>query len=124
MSKIFADNTSLFSKVIDKNNSNSQLKFGLAKVSKWSFQWKISFNPDPNKPVIEVHFSNKRNKENYPPLQFNTADAQMADSQNYLELILYSKLYFNGHIESNITKYNKIIGLVKRLSLTLSGRNF
>ena len=80
MSKISADNTSLFSKVIDKNNSNFQLKFGLAKLSKWSFQWKISFNPDPNKPAIEVHFSNERNKENYPPLQFNNADAQIADS--------------------------------------------
>ena len=48
MCKIFADDTSLFSKVIDKNNSNSQLNFDLAKISKWAFQRKMSFNPDPN----------------------------------------------------------------------------
>ena len=40
MCKIFADDTSLFSKVIDKNNSNSQLNSDLAKISKWAFQWK------------------------------------------------------------------------------------
>ena len=38
MCKIFADDTSLFSKVIDKNNSNSQLNSDLAKISKWAFQ--------------------------------------------------------------------------------------
>ena len=34
MCKIFADDTSLFSKVIDKNNSNSQLNSDLAKINK------------------------------------------------------------------------------------------
>ena len=63
MCSIFADDTSLFSKVIDKNNSNTQLNSDLAKKSKWAFQSKISFNPDPNKQAIEVHFSNKRHKE-------------------------------------------------------------
>ena len=79
MCKIFADDTSLFSKVIDKNNSNSRLNSDLAKISKWTFQWKISFL-DPNKQAIEVRFSNKRDKENYPPLQFNSTDIQVADS--------------------------------------------
>ena len=49
MCKIFTDDTSLFSKVIDKNNSNSRLNSDLAKISNWAFQWKMSFNPDPNK---------------------------------------------------------------------------
>ena len=75
MCNIFADGTSLFSKVIDKNNSNSQLNYNLAKISKWVFQWKMSFNPDPNKQATEVCFSNKRGKENYLPLRFNSADS-------------------------------------------------
>ena len=53
MCKIFADDTSLFSKIIDKNNLNSQFNCELEKISKWSFQWKIYFNPDPNKQAIE-----------------------------------------------------------------------
>ena len=49
MCKMFADYTYLFSKVIDKNNPNSQLNSDLAKISKWPFQWKMCFNSDPNK---------------------------------------------------------------------------
>ena len=74
MCKIFANDTSLFSKVIDKNNSNCQLNSDLAKISKWAFHWKIPFNPDPKKQAIEVCFSNKRDNENYQPLQFNSTD--------------------------------------------------
>ena len=111
MCKIFADDTSLFSKVIDKNNSNSQLNSDLVKISKWAFQWKMFFNPDPNKQAIEVCFSNKCNKENYQPLQFNSSDVQIADSHKHLGLIIDSKLNFNVHIESKITKSNKMMGL-------------
>ena len=68
MCNIFADDTSSFSKVIYKNNPNSQLKPDLGKISKCAFQWKMSFNLDPNKQAIEVRFSNKRDKENYPSL--------------------------------------------------------
>ena len=35
MCKIFADGKSLFSKVIDKNNSNSQLNSDFGKIIKW-----------------------------------------------------------------------------------------
>ena len=120
MCKIFADDTSLFSKVIDKNNSNFQLNTDLAKISKWAFQWKMFFNPDSNKQVIEVRFSNKHDEENYQSLQFNSSDVEIADSHRHLGLILDSKLNFNEHIESKITKCNKIIGLMKKLSLILS----
>ena len=47
--KIFADDTSLFSKVHDIDISAKKLNSGLEKISKWAFQWKMQFNPDPNK---------------------------------------------------------------------------
>ena len=121
--KIFANNTSLSLKINDKSNSNSQLNSNLAKRSKWAFQWKISFNPDPNKQAIEVCFSNKRNIGNYPPLHFNSTNVQVADSQKHLGLVLDSKLNFNEHIESKITKCNKIIRLMKTLSQILSRKS-
>ena len=83
----------------------------------------MPFNPDPNKQAIEVCFSNKRDKENYQPLQFNSTGVQIDDSQKHLGLILDSKLNFNEHIESKITKCNKIIGLMKKLSLILSRKS-
>ena len=39
--KIFADDTSLFSKVLDVNESTKKLNFDLEKISEWAFQWAI-----------------------------------------------------------------------------------
>ena len=55
-----------------------------------------------------------------PPLHFNSTNVQVADSQKHLRLVLDSKLNLNEHIESKITKSNKIIGLMKKLSQFLS----
>ena len=114
MCKIFAYDTSLFSKVNDKSNSNCQLNSDLAKISNRAFQWKMSFNPYTNKQVVAVCFSNNCNNENCPPLHFNSTDVQVTDSQKYLGLVLDSNLNFNEQIGSRITKCNKIIGLMKK----------
>ena len=39
---------------------------------------------------------------------------------NAVELVLDSKLDFNEHVNNKINKYNKSIGIMKKLSLTLS----
>ena len=44
--KIFADDTSLFSKVLDINESANKLNTDLEKITKWAHQWKKQFNPD------------------------------------------------------------------------------
>ena len=62
--KIFADDTSLFSKVYDIHNSASKLIDGLEKISYWAYQWKMQFNPDPNKQGNEVIFSRKTSSNN------------------------------------------------------------
>ena len=49
MCKIFADDTSLFSKVLDINKSVTELNIDLEKISQGAYQWKMQFNPDPNK---------------------------------------------------------------------------
>ena len=73
--KIFADDTSL-SKIENKSHSNFQLNKDLEAISKWAFQWKMLFNPDPVKQAIEVCFSQKQDKVVYPPLQFNNNNVQ------------------------------------------------
>ena len=85
-------------------------------VSKWAFQWKMLFNPDPTKQAVEVCFSHKRDNVVYPPLKFNNNDVQLANSQKHLGLVLDSKLDFNEHVNS------KSIDIMKKLSLT-SSRN-
>ena len=50
--KFFADDTSLFSIVQDPNISAEDLNHDLNLISQLAFQWKMSFNPDPNKQAV------------------------------------------------------------------------
>ena len=58
--KLFAENTSLFTIVKDKKESANALNNDLSLISKWAFNWKMLFNPDPHKPAQEVLFSRKK----------------------------------------------------------------
>ena len=49
--KLFADDTSLFTIVKDKNKSANMLNNDLRRISKWAYNWKMLFNPDPSKPA-------------------------------------------------------------------------
>ena len=55
--KIFADDTSLFSKAINKKKSEIEPNKDLKLISQWAYQWKMLFNPDPTKQATEVCFS-------------------------------------------------------------------
>ena len=47
--KIFTDDTSIFSKVFDKNSSQNIINNDLSIISEWAFEWKMQFNADPSK---------------------------------------------------------------------------
>ena len=118
MCKIFADDTSLFSKVLDVNESAKTLNIDLEKINQWAFQWKMQFNPDPNKQANEVIFSRKMNNNlSYPPVKFNGNNITKCSDQKHLGVVLDSKLDFNTHIDQKIKKCNNLIGLMKRLSV-------
>ena len=57
--KLFADDTSLFSVLHNGNTTAKELNNDLIKISRWAYQWKMSFNPDPSKQAQEVIFSRK-----------------------------------------------------------------
>ena len=118
--KIFADDTSLFSKVKDKNYSTVELNNDLKIISNWAFKWKMLFNLDPNKQALEILFSKKHEKDNYPPLNFNGDNAQTAIGRKHLSLVLDSKVDFTQHISNKINNCNKIIGIMKKLFPFLS----
>ena len=69
--KIFADDTSLFSKIIDTRNSQNTLNSDLKIIKDWAYQWKVQFNPDPKKQANEVIFPRKSNRCTYPPVVLN-----------------------------------------------------
>ena len=115
VSKLFADDTSIFSTVSDINKTSEDLNQDLSTVNNWAFQWKMVFNPDPNKQATEVIFSRKRKPVNHPTLYFNDAPVANAPFQKHLGLFLDENLTFGHHLNENISKANKGIGLIKRL---------
>ena len=49
LTKLFTDDTSLFSTVYDPNHSAKVLNDDLYKISEWGYKWKMLFNPDLTK---------------------------------------------------------------------------
>ena len=112
--KLFADDTSLFSVVHDKNTSANELNNDLRKISNWAYQWKMSFNPDPLKQTQEVYFSRKITKTNHPTLIFNDNPVHQVALQKHLGMFLDCKLNFEEHLKTIVNKINKTIGLLQK----------
>ena len=52
--KFFADDTMIYSIIRDPVTSASDLNHDLEKINKWAYQWKMAFNPEPNKQAVEI----------------------------------------------------------------------
>ena len=112
--KLLADDTSLFSVIHDSVIMTSELNNDLSRIKQWAFQWKMSFNPDPNKEDQEVIFSRKLKKVCHPPLCFNNNVSQ-ASSQKHLGLTLDNRLTFDEHLTNVSNKISKTIGMLRKL---------
>ena len=113
--KLFADDTSLFSVIHDSVITTLELNSDLSRIKQWACQWKMSFNPDPNKQAQEVIFSRKLKKVCHPPLRFNNDNVSQVSSQKHLGLTLDNRLTFDEHLTSVSNKISKTIGLLRKL---------
>lgn len=116
--KIFADDTSLFSKV-NLTNSVTILNNDMVNISKWANQWKMSFNPDVTKQAVEVYFSRKTSTNAQSLILFNGNPVSSEPFQKHLGLYLDKTLSFDHHLEEKIAKVNKLIGMISRLRSVL-----
>ena len=64
----------------------------------------------------EVVFSRKSHKLAHPPVLFNNVPVKRCSIQKHLGFHLDEKLNFNHHVKEKITKANKGIGVIKKLS--------
>ena len=116
--KLFADDPSLFSVVHNANTAANELNNDLIKISRWAYQWKMSFNPDPSKQAQEVIFSKKAKKEYHPPLVFNKNNVSETNSQKHLGVVLDNRLSFEDHLKMILNKVNKTVALLRKLHNT------
>ena len=104
--KLFADDTSFFPTVRKSKTTTNNFN------SKYAFQWKMSFNPDPSKQSQEVIYSKRTTKVGHSKIFFNNVPVFQVDFQNHAGLILDSKLKFGIHIKLILAKVNKRFGLI------------
>ena len=109
----------LFTVVNDKNDCANILNNDLIAISKWAFNWKMLFNPDPKKPAQEVLFSRKKQAQIHPSINFNNVEVERAPFQKHLGVILDEKLNFKQHVDNAISKINKGIAVIKKLRYSL-----
>ena len=113
--RLFADIVSLFSVVDNINFSATNLNNNLSKINAWASQWKMTFNPDPNKQALEVIFSRKVKKTSHPLLNFNNKYVKQVQFQKHLGVYLEDKLGFREHLRNTFKKLNRIISLLRKL---------
>ena len=87
----------------------------MKKANGWTFQWKMSFNPDPDpsKQDQEVIFSRKYKRPTHPSLVFISNNLSQSFSQKHLVVMLEFKLTFEYHHNNVLAKVSKVGGLNK-----------
>ena len=106
----------LFSVIEDPQLSASDLNHDLEVICQWAYQWKMAFNPDPNKQATEILFSCKKIEINHPELTFNGASVARLKEHKHLGLILEPNLSFEKHLYVKMVKAKKNIGIIKYLN--------
>ena len=61
--KHFVDDTYLFTVVKDKNESANIINNDLFLISKWAYNWKMLFNPDPENQPKRFYFQEKTKRK-------------------------------------------------------------
>ena len=74
--KLFADDTSLFTVVKNKNEYANVLNNNLQAIYTLTFNWKMLFNSDSRKPAQEELFSRKMKIQVYPTISLNNVQVE------------------------------------------------
>ena len=85
-------------------------------LNQWAFQWKMYFNPDPNKQATELLFSCKKATVDHPNLIFNGSPVEKVNQHKHLDLILQPNLCFVKHLHEKMIKAKKNIGIIHNLN--------
>ena len=112
----FADDTMLYSTVKNPITSADDLNHDLNLISKWAYQWKMVFNPDPTKQATEILFSCKKSKVHHPNIYFNGTLVTRVTDHKHLGLCVTPNLSFEKHLYDKMKKAKKNIGIMRYLN--------
>ena len=121
--QLFADDTSLFTVAQDPISAANDMNHDLELISQWAHDWRMTFNPDPQKQAVELTFSRRKVIIDHPTISFNNTPVAKVKEYKHLGIILDSNLSFSADIKLAISKSRNGIGLLKYLSRYLPRRN-
>jgi hypothetical protein len=116
--RIFADDTKVFNTV----KNNSILQEDLDRLQGWSEKWNLYFNASK---CNVLHMGRKNPSCKYV-LETNGSKVEInkCNQEKDLGVIFDSKLTFDAHIQSCISKANRMLGIIKRTFTYLDKESF
>ena len=84
-------------------------------MEKQAFNWKMFFNPDPNKLTQEILFLKEKKVFTHPIISLNNIQVKKASYPKHLGLNFDEKLTFKHHIDNTPCKVNNGITVIKML---------
>ena len=114
--RLFADDSSLFTRVEGVQQTQDKLVNDLKTVTTWDHQWKMVFNPDISKQAIEVIFSVKKKNPEDPDLVLTGVSVARHELTKHLGIYLDSGVNYTKHMREAVLKALKGVSILKYLS--------
>jgi hypothetical protein len=117
--KIFADDTKLFTD-ISRDQMAQELQNDIHRLDKWAEKWQLKFNADKCK---VMHIGQKNQQRSYDmKKRGEMIELEKTIMEKDLGVNIDNQLKFSNHIEMQVNKGNKLLGLIRR-SFTYLDRN-
>ncbi|KAK6174541.1 hypothetical protein SNE40_017797 [Patella caerulea] len=117
--RLFADDTSLYVTIEDPVLCQTSLNDDLSKISTWSIDWKVNFNPNKTESMT---FSRKKSPSSFH-VNFNNTDIVDTTDHKHLGLIFNSSGQWTVHINSIIIKVGKLVDVLRSFKYKLSRKS-
>ena len=111
--ELYADDTKVFSRV-DKDEPITQLQSDLDSLVAWADTWQLRFNADK---CHVLHLGHNNPHHMYCMKKHDSDDVvslEASEVEKDLGVLVDNKLKFSGHIQGQVNKANRLVGLIRR----------
>ena len=118
--QMYADDTKIFYPV-DSKQSGEQLQQDLDNLMKWSHKWQLRFNAGKCK---VLHLGRSNQEYTYCMKDHGSdkiENLESSEGEKDLGILVDHELKFSRHVETQVNKANKILGMVRRSYQYLDG---
>lgn len=110
---IYADDTKIYGSV-DTQEDFQSLQSDIDSLVDWADRWQLKFNADK---CSTLHLGNKNPGFDFEMRKHGSQEKvvlKSSDAERDLGVIVDSELKFSKHVETQVNKANKILGLIRR----------